>query len=319
MRRSNAWIVITIFIWATTWTVAAADEVVAVEPVRPLHCMEAPCGSFDAVIFVHGIYGGNDSFTNAGTGFDWPKEFPREINGRPIDVFRLIYQTKLISWASGSNPKFEHVALGVLDAMKPLRNREYRSIGFIAHSLGGNIVSTYIHMVKTKLGHAHRSQNAYVITLGTPVLGAQIADLGSRMKRLLGMNDDLLRSLKRENLYSTMLNEFRVLEEDKERRFLCRSVHLHAAVEQEYLGGLLTIVGPQSAADSISRLTKSPIIGFRLNHSEIAKPSGPGHDVYRWAHQRVQDEFLRIATWDAAHHEFPPSNQLCETFPFMHE
>lgn len=209
-------------------------------------------------MFVHGIYGGDETFRNPATGFDWPLAFPTcfSPNGTPcrrVDVFRLDYRTALLSWAKNGNPDFKQVAEAVFAAMKPLRKRQYRSIGFIAHSLGGNVVSTYIHMVKTTLGHPQRSQNAFVITLGTPVLGAQIAGLASTLKAQLQMQDPLLESLEKNNLYLTMLEQFREEEITKEGRYTCRPVHLHAAYEEKFIGPLL-VVSPDSAAIAISKI-----------------------------------------------------------------
>ena len=104
------------------------------------------------------------------------------------------------------------------------------------------------------------------------------------------MNDDLIKSLRSNNLYLRMLNEFRQEEEDKARRYLCRPVQLHAAYETRYLGPIF-IVSRDSAAESISNLAKSPVVGFRLNHIEIAKPTGIDHVVYRWVLDRVTDAF----------------------------
>jgi hypothetical protein len=289
---------------------------------RENHCAptSASCNDLDAVVFVHGIYGSDSTFVNARTHFDWPREFPSTMpnSNRGIDVFRLDYQTALLSWASAKNPDFVSVACAVKGALKPLRVRGYRSIGFIAHSLGGNIVSTYIHMVKTSLGHPQRSQNAFVITLATPVLGAQIADEASDLKRLLHMNDDLLDSLKKGNLYLRMLEQFREEEVEKEQRYVCRPVHLHAAYEEKYLGPLL-IVNKDSAALSISQLASSPVVGFPLNHSEMAKPAGPDDPIYKWVLDRMSEEYIRIGSWEHDHSNLSREFQLCERIPFIPE
>jgi hypothetical protein len=301
-----------------------STSVVSVTPARPQQCAEtlANCQNFDAIVFVHGIYGSDDTFKNTSTGFDWPAKLPNCIELGPycrhIDVFRLSYRTALFSWAKGNNPSFEEVAKGILDAMKPLRQRQYRSIGFIAHSLGGNVVSTYIHMLKTKLGHPQRSENAFVITLATPVLGAQIADLGTVLKHELGINDPLLRSLEQNNLYLTMLNEFREEEVVKEGRYSCRPVHLHAAYEKKYIGPLL-VVSPNSAATSISKIVNSPVIGFQLNHIEIVKPPDESSPVYQWALNLIKTEYVRLETWDVAHKNAPAANRLCELQSFIPE
>jgi triacylglycerol esterase/lipase EstA (alpha/beta hydrolase family) len=132
------------------------------------------------VVFVHGIYGSTDTFVNATTGYNWPKQFPHFVRGRSVDVYLLKYDTEMFAWARGSNPDFLSLARAVDRELKPLRMKQYRSIGFIAHSLGGNVISTYVHKVTSSLGHPQRAQHAYVITLGTPVLGAQIADVLQR-------------------------------------------------------------------------------------------------------------------------------------------
>jgi hypothetical protein len=297
---------------------------VSLQPARPLQCSDSStnCRDLDAIVFVHGIYGSDNTFRNPLTGFDWPARFPTCIQVGPdcrkIDVFRLDYQTALLSWARGTNPSFESIATAMLDAMKPLRKRQYRSIGFIAHSLGGNVVSTYIHMTTSKFGHPQRSQNAFVITLATPVIGSQVADVASVLKDDLGMHDALLDSLKKDNLYLAMLNEFRSLEVEKEGRYDCRPVHLHAAYEKKYIGPLL-IVTPDSAAVSISEMVNSPVIGFELNHIEIAKPPSDQAPVYKWTMGLVRGEYIRLATWDDAHKSLPPEHRMCERMAFLPE
>lgn len=112
------------------------------------------------------------------------------IQGRPVDVFSLEYQNAMVAWAKDKNPSFDVVARQVKVLLKPLRMKQYRSIGFITHSLGGNVISTYMLMLLTNLGHPQRSQVAYVINLATPTYGAQIADIGKTLKSTLGMNVD---------------------------------------------------------------------------------------------------------------------------------
>lgn len=189
-------------ICANAMCVAQPGGPAALALVGQRQCPDAQptCETFDAVVFVHGIYGTATTFRNA-NGFDWPANFSQSVERTNVDVFLLNYETELLSWAKGKSPTFLDLSNSVLDAMALLRKRRYRSIGFIAHSLGGNVVSTYIHRVETKIGHPQRSQHAFVITLATPVLGSQIANIAGPLKRLLQMDDDLLRSLTVENLY----------------------------------------------------------------------------------------------------------------------
>jgi hypothetical protein len=301
----------------------SAQTVSTLESVRPPGCdikERDVCWERNAIVFVHGIYGSQDTFRNETTGFDWPAEFPTEIDVQPVDVYRLNYRTALLSWAKGANPDFVEVTKSVATALKPLRMSGYRSIGFVAHSLGGNMISTYIHEVKTAAGHPQRSQNAFVITLGTPVLGSQIADIASRLKSILGMKDPLLEALKKDNFYLRMLQHFRALEGDKGGRYECRPVHLHAAVEDKYLGVLL-VVRPESAAAPISQFVKSPIVGFPLDHQQIARPRNSDSGVYSWALHLITQEYERVASWDYGNDAtaVPPDRRLCHRVDFIPE
>lgn len=290
------------------------------EPVGKTLCpdIQANCQRFDAIIFVHGIYGSEETFRNSKTGFDWPGALPREIKGRSIDVYRIHYKSALLNWSKENNPAFDSVAKAIYDAMKPLRQRNYRSIGFIAHSLGGNFISTYIHEVKTGLGHPHRSQNAYYITLATPVMGADIASLAFPLKTFLGMNDDLLNSLKKENLYLRMLKQFRELEGPKGDKFGCRPVHLHSAYEKDRIGPI-TVVTQDSAAQAIAKMVASPIVGFQLDHFSIVKPESDSDPVFVWAHNILESEFDRLNKWDNSQNNVAEEYKLCNRAPFIPE
>ena len=292
---------------------------VTLSKVRELQCHEGQlCGNVDAVVFVHGIYGSAKSFTNTTTGFNWPASFPLVVAGRPIDVYTLEYQTALISWAHGHSASFDEIAESMVDALKPLRVKQYRSIGFIAHSLGGNFVTTYLTEVTLLRNHPARSQHGYMVTLATPVMGAQIADHISLLKKALGMQDDLLRSLQDNNLYLRMLNKFRDDTVKKGDLYLCRPVHLYAAYEEKYVGPVL-VVKKDSAGDPIADVANSPIVGFPVNHLDIAKPAGPYDPIYKWALARISDEMIRLDDWDRTHESFEPGYRLCQDTVFKPE
>ena len=100
-----------------------AVQPASLEPVRREQCVNnAPsCADFDAIVFVHGVFGEKETFRNKMTGFDWTMGLPMEIKGRKVDIFRLTYRTALLSWARDSNPGFETVAGSVMEALGPLR------------------------------------------------------------------------------------------------------------------------------------------------------------------------------------------------------
>lgn len=67
-------------------------------PVGNVSCQAGgTCENYDAIVFVHGIYGGDDTFANASTHFDWAQQFPRRIRERWVDVFHLTYKTELLT------------------------------------------------------------------------------------------------------------------------------------------------------------------------------------------------------------------------------
>jgi hypothetical protein len=284
---------------------------------RPQQCVTLRCEKYDALVFVHGIYGSTETFVNPRTHFNWPAAFPRSVNGRPIDVFLLDYHSALVGWSKQANPSFDELAVSVFEAMRPLRARAYRSIGFVAHSLGGNVVETYLLEVTDTLGHPQRAQNAYVITLATPVRGAQIADIADRLKSVLGMNDDLLRSLRSNNLYLRMSQQFSAGANEKADRNGCRPVDLYASYEERRTGPVL-IVDPRNLGNnSIDRLVKSPVRYFPVNHVGISKPEGPKDPIYVWVLSRVQHEMDRLDMWDYRHPNLSGDLQLCDKIPLV--
>jgi hypothetical protein len=290
-------------------------------PMSDAPCL-ADCGSSDALIFVHGIYGDAATFRNAKTGFDWPSALPislEKIEGLQVDVYRLDYESALIAWARQRNPDFVSVADAVSMELAPLRRRGYRSIGFIAHSLGGNIVSTYLHEIKSRYGHAARSQHAYVITLGTPVLGSDVASIALPLKRLLRINDDLLNSLQKGDLFLRMLNRFREMERRKSAELGCRPVNLHAAYEEKRVAGLVQVVDRESAALSIANLASSPVVGFRRDHFAIAKPPNTEDVVYVWVLDQLVRELIRVREWEATRRDAAADEKLCQGMRLLPE
>ena len=177
------------------------------QPSDGLHAVgdicDRDCRNRHAIIFVHGITGNaQDTFRN-GT-FDWPTNFPRRISEAQLDVYTIQYRSAIISWARANNPNFDELVDFVFDVMKPVRLEQYRSIGFVAHSLGGIVVASYLHEIKALLGHAHRAQNSFLITLGTPRSGSYFASFVEPFSRILGATNPLLDVLRKDNLYLRM-------------------------------------------------------------------------------------------------------------------
>jgi hypothetical protein len=219
-----------------------------------------------------------------------------------VDVYRLNYCTALLSWAKSKNPTFRTVNDSIYDAMHRLRVSGYRSVGFIAHSLGGLMVPSYITTVNETLGHPQRAQNAFVITLATPVLGAQISNIATLLKRFLGIDDDLLRALETTTTFQEMLLDWRKREYMKGVNHGCRPVQLHAAIEGALTDGVVSVVSAESAKDSIQKLVNDEVQVYKdKDHSGIAKPRDETDEVFVWVNGELQKEYERISMWAQKH------------------
>lgn len=283
-----------------------------VSAVTMLHCAEGAvsCQEVDAIVFVHGIYGDEATFTS-NSGFAWPKNIPKDIGGRKIDVYSASYRSQLLSWARGNSNSLSEVTNAFYLAMEPVRAKRYRSIGFIAHSLGGNVVATYIHKVKTLDGHINRARNAYVITLGTPLRGSAMADIGGLLKSVLGMRDPLLSSLKSENIYLDMLAMFRRDESLKSDKYKCRPLHVYAGYETETVAGL-TIVPSKTAIGNDGKLFYRSPMPFAENHITISKPLNDRAPVYVWVDRVIEEEMSRLTEHARRTDHLPENRQICE-------
>ena len=162
-------------------------------------CLYTQCPRHDAIVFVHGIYGDDETFKNG--DFDWPRMLPEQIGGRTIDVYRIDYKTVMLAWLRSHVATMDEVSYSIFRALYPesgdftdrvLNPNRYRSVNFIAHSLGGNVVQAFLHTVKSELGHEERARYGFVITLATPVYGAQISNVATIAKQVLGIQNDPL-------------------------------------------------------------------------------------------------------------------------------
>jgi hypothetical protein len=266
-----------------------------------------PCKGRDAIFFVHGIFGDVDTFTNG--LYQWPQELVADFPD--VDVFVIKYRTQLMSWYQSDVATFDEIAEVLMSKMQgPVINdggtrnlfqgfvtqREYRSIGFIAHSLGGNVAAAYLHSVKSELGHTARSQNAYLITLGTPADGSHLANVGEVIKRFLRQDDPLLNSLQYDNLFLRMLAMWRRAEDQKSQRFQCRSVNLYVGIEGASVLGV-PVVSEQSAKGPYLRLAKNIKVFGEYDHFRIAAPDKKTDPLNVWVTDIVKYERKRMDDW----------------------
>jgi hypothetical protein len=283
-------------------SVSAQAPVVTLTNVGPV--CESTCQGRHAIIFVHGIYGSKETFTNNSVlpSFDWPSALPKLISGVPLDAYVIEYKTLLFSWATQNIASLDMVVENFHPIVRAIRERGYKSVNFVAHSLGGNIVTAYLHSVKSEEGHNARAQHGFLLTLGTPVSGAAIANVGSMLKDLIGAPDPLLESLKRDNTFLRMMNVWSRQEDAKGGRFQCRPVSFYAGIETKGVGPV-QIVETNSAMSSMRMITQRR--EFSLNHIEISKPKSELDPLFRWLVTILNEEIHRLELWHA------PQSGLC--------
>jgi hypothetical protein len=291
---------------------------VDVTAVRPPCQGDLECKDAHAIIFIHGIFGDDKTFSSvplsanprtAGSPrIDWPFLIPERISGKRVDVYVVRYETDLIAWLEKDISTLDEVVYGLFKGLdRRLLGKKYKSIGIIAHSLGGNVATSYLHTVKTELGHDQRARHSFLITLGTPTDGADIAAVGLWAKKFLGMKDPLLTSLKTDNTFLRMLAYWRYSEDGKASRFGCRPVHFYAALEGAKTRGI-QVVSKESAEFMKQGRIKVEYKTFAgLNHSQLAKPPG-NKEVRDWVDDILSNEIGRVESWDVQH-GFP--EKLC--------
>jgi pimeloyl-ACP methyl ester carboxylesterase len=312
-----------------------STDVAVLKAVRPPQCDPAAtqgrCDDFDAVVFVHGIGGDETTFTK--DGFDWPAAMPTTISAAgkltTIDVYRLNYSSTVARWASGTNPNFDDIVEAIIPALQPLREKRYRTIGFIAHSLGGNIMASYLHSIKAEFGHPQRSQHGFLIALGTPFNGAYMANIAQRVPFLHTLNPDLLESLEENNLYLRMLRRFSEKTRGKGKRYDCRPVPLYVAFEgplASLFGIGIFVVTESSAANSIhvQIVDRANIKGFPLDHMQLAAPRSGDDEIAQWVMSKIENAYARVEGWPgerihAKNAVVGDENYLCSRIPFIPE
>ena len=190
---------------------------------------------------------------------------------------------------------FEKLYGRALNGLIP--QRDYLSVGFIAHSLGGNVAASYLHTVKSEIGHGERARHSFLITLGTPVGGSQIANIGSILKSLVGMQDPLLRSLEKDNTFLRMLQKWRRSEDIKATRLSCREVGLYIAIEGKPMSGFMEVVSAESARATVEDFAREVKVFNDYDHSRIAKPSGSDDILYQWVNGVIQKRVSAVENW----------------------
>ena len=280
-------------------------------------CNSAPqCLQRHAVFFVHGIYGSTESFVSE--EINWPEVLKSNgINGQEVDVYIINYDSQMFSWFADEvttldgvvEKLYEKMYGQTADELGLLERRPYKSYGFIAHSLGGNVTASFIHSVKSGRGHIERAKSAYIVTLGTPAQGSELANFAGLAKSVIpGMTTDpLLSSLEWDNTFLRMLRTWRIRASNKAKILECRKVPIYTAYETEPTSGFEVVAGPatisfmdsQNFGANYSLVTESKIAeGY--NHNDLAKPTFAKQEVYEWVTKKQSEALSKADSWKGA-------------------
>ena len=221
--------------------------------------------SANLVIFVHGFCGdAKTTWTNEETGFDFPKELARELNDTYVfsfDYARGLERAPSIS-SVADHLEFEINLL--------LKQHPYRSIRFVAHSMGGIVSREYIlrHNDMSKQPHI-----THLVLLASPSNGSELAGFGMLVPQ--NRQIEAMRHVDKGNLYLGSLN-------DRWSRAFKDSGHPYfILVSAGYEEMPLTIVGkPVRFSSAIANADVR--LGFQKNHNEMASPKGAFDVLYRW-------------------------------------
>jgi hypothetical protein len=150
--------------------------------------------------------------------------------------------------------------------------------------------------VKSALGHEARAQNKFLITLGTPANGAQIANVAVLIKNILGLQDPLLESLQRDNTFVRMLAFWRNFENSKAASFQCRPLNLYVGVEGKPMYGM-TVVSEEYAKKPYNSMTQGFRVFEEYDHGRLAKPVDANDPVFVWVRDIIKKERKCTDDW----------------------
>lgn len=298
MIRTIEFLLITLIFIFVPWhshDVARGDDVVKLYLEHKARCEpQSTCGHH-AVIFIHGIMGSKDTWQD-GSSY-WPDLIASDPTAEVFDIYRVDYATGILT-----GKPISEIRQSLINAMgKPPAMKQYKTIQFIAHSLGGIIARDYLLQLKLK-GHWALNQFRQLILIGSPADGSYLSKVASIISR-----NPQLRILRpvRENDYLDLLNESWEVIMGKRGEGGCPSIFLQLAYEEEAVVGVGTVVSKESATALHRKLEGGPITavkGFPRNHINIVKPRDTADPVYEWVNQS-------ILSCVAGHHSGPCPNQ----------
>lgn len=222
--------------------------------------------SSQLIVFIHGI-GGDPRTTWRNGTFYWPQELFNDKDFSHYDVLVFGYLSEC-----GPSFNIREIAISLETQLnKHLRKKKYKSMSFVAHSMGGLVTREFI------LNRHHRMSRKVpirsVVMLSTPNLGSNLVLLAKPFcdsKQL----DDIEKGLGK---YLDLLNDrWRFTYQHREPFYMVAAYELVPMT-------LLGIIVEKNSAIYFGRDFRA----FNKDHSAIAKPNDQDDEVYLWTKQQV--------------------------------
>lgn len=245
------------------------NEVKMTPPPPPC---EQPCERH-AIVFVHGLFGGIDSWDNGATSF--PDILRKDPLCGECDIFMISYPTK----PSESNKiRLTDIAKQLAERLDSLGN--YKAIHLIGHSMGGNAILISLMFTKFLHDDAHQRLTKYrnIILLGTPIEGSSFANFRRLAELWIGRDPQLVALKPIADNELPVLTELAMATIDAKRASLRLAlIPIATAWEEKPLYGVGIIV-PRESAEALGTEHK----GFAKDHEQLVKPASRCDDVYQW-------------------------------------
>jgi tetratricopeptide (TPR) repeat protein len=248
------------------------------------------------IVFIHGVGGDpRDTWTNKDNdpNFFWPEELSKDPAFKNADVLSFGYKSEC-----GPTLIISEIAKSLELTLNSLTEMEnYKSLEFIAHSMGGLVTREFLlsrhkHLIKVV-------PVTSVITLSTPNLGSGLGKFASYFCKTIQLKD--LKPGRGE--YLDLLNERwreRFEQNDSERTF-----SISAGYEIVPVNKLVGRIVEKDSAVYFAQQTQP----FLKDHLEIAKPKNTDDDPYVW----VRQELLKKAHDSRIHQYTDEEVQRLET------
>lgn len=221
------------------------------------------------IVFVHGLGGdARSTWENSDSKFFWPEAFSKDPALKDADVLSFEYNS-----GCRGELTISEISRNLADGLRErLRERKYKHLSFIAHSLGGQIVRELVAYERIDV-----KKIKDLVFLAAPSLGASLANYGQ-----LVCNGKQIADLKpgRGSTIDRLNDQWRD-RFDKQARQLPFSYLAAYEVLSTYMG----VVVDKDSAVAFSQTIKAS----DTDHFRIAKPSSVEDPVYKWARTQLID------------------------------